>query len=812
MKNCVKSLYLSVLFVLVSISCFPQQDLTKDYTPLVSKGKLPEDFVKPASIKANEELAKLKKKGGKKIKEKGRFIISNAFFIDNLIKSGKILYGDPISSYVNKVAKELHLFDGNSKTPIRIYIVKSPVVNAYAFDSGVIFVTTGLISQLENEAQLAFVLSHELVHIKKKHSINAHIEFLSIEKNKRSFNKNGTNILLRKSSFSKKQESEADEEGFAFFEKSNYDYASIDGLFDVFQFSYLPFDEVEFDKTFFNDNHLQIPESYFLGHTKDIYSNENYNDSLSSHPNIKKRREKMELKVSGKDNKDRKKFIVSEQEFIIARDLARFETCRMYMQDLEYPNAVYSAYLLLKKYPNNLYLKKLVGRALYETAVYRTSYNKYEFFLNYEKGYRNYKAYKLKSAIDKQLDYTDSIQGASQQVYHCLKKMTGLELSVLALKRNWLLNQQENYKDAYTNEVCDSLISILKNKYDVKLDNFSKTPKKNMDSTLLTTEKKTDPKKEESKYEKIKRKGGKNRLSEENFARYALVDILEDPKFVKAFKSIEQNEKGKKSKDANRLADKKKNKKSETEDADTKGKDEYVDNTPKDSLTVSYDTYLQSVRNDNNTELKKLGIDKVIIVDPAYMKVDERKKQQTQYFAAEKGLDRFTDLIKETADAYGVSYDVLKPNDFSENDIEKYNDLSMFNDWVSERFSHGSFSTPMVLSNDFKTKLISKYHTSHIIIPGVIVATEPSLFRQYPAMILLGGVLGYWPAELLYFRKVFIASNETLFFTMVFDIQTGKMELFNQKTIDMNDKTDVLTAMLSNTMYQIKTPPKVKGN
>ena len=42
---------------------------------------------------------------------------------------------------------------------VRIYVTKSPYVNAFSTDQGVIMINIGLIAQLENEAQLAYAVA-----------------------------------------------------------------------------------------------------------------------------------------------------------------------------------------------------------------------------------------------------------------------------------------------------------------------------------------------------------------------------------------------------------------------------------------------------------------------------------------------------------------------------------------------------------------------------------------------------------------------------------------------------------------------------
>lgn len=56
----------------------------------------------------------------------------------------------------------------NTKFTFRV--IDSPVVNAFALPGGYVYVTRGLLSHVQNEAQLAVVLGHEIGHVAARHS------------------------------------------------------------------------------------------------------------------------------------------------------------------------------------------------------------------------------------------------------------------------------------------------------------------------------------------------------------------------------------------------------------------------------------------------------------------------------------------------------------------------------------------------------------------------------------------------------------------------------------------------------------------
>lgn len=64
--------------------------------------------------------------------------------------------------------------DSPLKIPFRFYLVDAKSFNAVAYPNGVVVVHSGVFDVLQNEAQLAFVLSHEISHAVEKHAWEAY--------------------------------------------------------------------------------------------------------------------------------------------------------------------------------------------------------------------------------------------------------------------------------------------------------------------------------------------------------------------------------------------------------------------------------------------------------------------------------------------------------------------------------------------------------------------------------------------------------------------------------------------------------------
>ncbi|MBM4086122.1 MAG: peptidase M48 [Planctomycetes bacterium] len=79
---------------------------------------------------------------------------------------------DPeVQRYVNLVGNAVAYTSDRPKLEYRFAVVESKELNAFAAPGGYIFITTGLLRAVKNEAELAGVLGHEIAHVSKKHAL-----------------------------------------------------------------------------------------------------------------------------------------------------------------------------------------------------------------------------------------------------------------------------------------------------------------------------------------------------------------------------------------------------------------------------------------------------------------------------------------------------------------------------------------------------------------------------------------------------------------------------------------------------------------
>jgi predicted Zn-dependent protease len=77
-----------------------------------------------------------------------------------------------LSAYVNEVGQKLAAV-ADRKLPYEFVVLNNPVPNAWALPGGKIAVNVGLLTELKNEAELAAVLGHEIVHAAARHGAKA---------------------------------------------------------------------------------------------------------------------------------------------------------------------------------------------------------------------------------------------------------------------------------------------------------------------------------------------------------------------------------------------------------------------------------------------------------------------------------------------------------------------------------------------------------------------------------------------------------------------------------------------------------------
>jgi hypothetical protein len=361
-------------FILRTVSAQQTIDFN-NYLPLKAQGEIPEDF---QTLTADRYALSLRTETAHNHNkpvpdEEADFLLQTDYSINAMLLSGKVLFGDTITNYINRVASRVLANDPDLRSKLRFYCLRSSEANAFSTRQGIVFVTMGLMAQLENEAQLAFILSHEIAHYEKRHTLLSYEQQQIVFDKDRSDRYNSYDEQIRTASnYNKEIESQADSLGLIRLAKSGYDCQESIGSLFMLQFSEMPFEDYPFKADFMEATDMKFPRALFLDSVRPIdFKTDMENDDYSTHPNIATRRKRLQVILDNLQNCGKEKFKESEKTFLLIRKVARFEVVRVLLNERQYAETIYNAQVLQFEDPSSVYLKLTIGKALYGMAKYK---------------------------------------------------------------------------------------------------------------------------------------------------------------------------------------------------------------------------------------------------------------------------------------------------------------------------------------------------------------------------------------------------------------------------------------------------------
>jgi len=184
-------------------------------------------------------------------------------------------YKNPeVEAYVRDIGLSVVPEWAKKKFNFQFHVISDPSLNAFALPDGSIFVHTGLLARVENEAQLAAILGHEVAHVTERHSaqgyrkqmttflpaiIGAEIVGMKVsDKSDNPFVQLATQVGLTLavsaavSGYGRTHEDQADRVGLRYAVDAGYDPAPAPGVWDVFNQTYGDESKLE---NFFYGNH-----------------------------------------------------------------------------------------------------------------------------------------------------------------------------------------------------------------------------------------------------------------------------------------------------------------------------------------------------------------------------------------------------------------------------------------------------------------------------------------------------------------------------------------------------------------------------
>lgn len=84
--------------------------------------------------------------------------------LQELRAKNMLVEGDRVNAYLDAVTARIDAQRGPNKSKLQTFIIKDADANAFTSGAGYVFFNAGMLAALENEAQFAMVLAHEIAH------------------------------------------------------------------------------------------------------------------------------------------------------------------------------------------------------------------------------------------------------------------------------------------------------------------------------------------------------------------------------------------------------------------------------------------------------------------------------------------------------------------------------------------------------------------------------------------------------------------------------------------------------------------------
>ena len=727
-------------FLLCSVIVFSQPD--ESLLPLRSSGKIPKEFTISSLEKYEKQRAEIKISRDKQLNQiQDDFYLESNFILDNFLLSGKVLFNDPLSEYVNKVADEILKDDPGLRAKLRFYTVKSAFPNAFASDRGNIFVNVGLIARLESEAHLAYILCHEISHYLKRHTLNKYLEFKNLEYSDKSYQRSSVyEKLLVKNNYTQASEIEADAEGFKLFAKTNYELETLPEVFDMLAAVDKPYSlAIEKGEMFFSpyftsgdfdeltkniwisgnpakskdsekvtyifdrdesDEEEGISEEEKEGTSDqseveemknreteitnvDNSSEEENQDPESSHPSPQKRKKLVQSRIEklGAEKKERSAFLVSVADFFQIRELARYELAGLYMERYNFFDAIYQSLLIKAENGKSSFTDIVLAKALY-------GFSKYKFH---------------DESNNPVLDYR-SVPEESKKWWKYFDSMTGISLEILALAYCW--HKHEEYPD---NELLPMLAEDLA--YDI-LD-----PYPDFSNIKLSWRRDT-------------------------IAARVIGKLMQAPGFEKVYEAAKERKK---------------------ED------EEWEEYLATEVGEKKYEAWMKKI----DKKGWRMGIDSVLVFDPVYYRVDTRDEQHPFRFVESDDMQaKMHSIIQNGSRELGINLVLLDNKALtSQTSVARYNEYMELSQWHDELLNPNEFA--IIPSNYDRVLEISRKYNIHHFANLAVLSVKA---RKSKSQQITTCFYGVWclPLFPVFAVLAFKPYEQSLYYTFVYDIRTNK--------------------------------------
>ncbi len=447
---------LTLIFITFLFSSKAQN--TIQYDPLKCQGEMPAFFRQTFIEKYELHKSEIRKSKVKNKKLEFKYAANQEYFFDNLITHGLILYGDPISDYLNTITK--YILDQNKQitNDFKVYTLKNSYPTCFTDHKNNIYFSTALLSNVDNEAQLAFLICQQIAHSTLKH------RYLNFYSDLETFSINNFEIVNNINLLYYNYDAYFESDLFAVDLLSHTEYdpkQAIDAVnIPTRENILLEFSSIS--SSIWNDEYLYLPSKYF---TKELKDKNNKTDESQITEYFEKRSSKIENKIRDFESLGKKLYVQPETLFDDIQEQTRVELILNYLNDGYFIMAYLAAYQYQKLYEETIFTSKVMAYCMYQKSMY-------------EQEYHNNTDTSIKRIINLgvlNFDPSSTALLSSGELYkmqYCFSKLDYKKSAILALKEAWK-SVQNNPHDSFSNRLAyHTLLNLFNHKIIIKQYTF----------------------------------------------------------------------------------------------------------------------------------------------------------------------------------------------------------------------------------------------------------------------------------------------------------------------------------------------------
>ncbi|XOV66107.1 MAG: M48 family metallopeptidase [Fluviicola sp.] len=377
--------------------------------------------------------------GGTKQVKLSKVEFGSRLTINTMFNDGNIITGGPLHELVNGVGELILESNDLDREEIRFFVTTDDYANAYCFSTGDIFISVPLLARLKNLEQLAFILSHELVHFMKQHSVQRYEKYIEM----RNTSEKDVEDYF---SFSRDNEFEADLIAVELFAKANFDTTGVVDIFNLLELSFLPNADYVFGPNDVNCSYFELNPNVLNSDYPELIFDEKEVSLYSTHPDARSRKKRVQEALTKAKLSDGHLTHKDESKWREQLKLSRFYEVQVANQNKEYLDAIYINYGLRKEFVINDYLAEQEAISLANLQLlYKTNeYSRYARLPRFVKGqahvfyafFDQLKGKELGTLVTGRLYTLDDMFPKNQVIQECLSRVLSSDNLAIQLPMN----------------------------------------------------------------------------------------------------------------------------------------------------------------------------------------------------------------------------------------------------------------------------------------------------------------------------------------------------------------------------------------